>query len=223
MILQLLSYVGIVSGFVSITLAIASGLYYLSELVEEYTEFTRRLIGRLIIAIVGVFLLLLFLDGFPIKLSIFSLLTYYIYYKNLKTFPFIDLTGPVFVSSCILAVLNHYLWFQHFSNPYIPTIEERISPNYIPPHIPTFAEIASFFGICIWLVPFTLFISLSASENTLPSTLNDINRFDKKNDDTTRQRGVGLVKLVIGFAYETIYNFGRLLGYEWDPNQGRII
>ena len=35
--------------------------------------------------------------------------------------------------------------------------------------MPTFAEIASYFGICVWLVPFALFVSLSASENVLPS------------------------------------------------------
>ncbi|KAB8336928.1 hypothetical protein FH972_021233 [Carpinus fangiana] len=36
-------------------------------------------------------------------------------------------------------------------------------------HYPTFTEIASFFGICVWLVPFSLFVSLSASENVLPT------------------------------------------------------
>ena len=35
--------------------------------------------------------------------------------------------------------------------------------------MPTFTEIASFFGICVWLVPFSLFVSLSAGENVLPS------------------------------------------------------
>lgn len=28
---------------------------------------------------------------------------------------------------------------------------------------------ASFFGLCVWLIPFALFVSLSASENILPS------------------------------------------------------
>src|SRR4051812_34135516 len=35
--------------------------------------------------------------------------------------------------------------------------------------MPTFAEIASYFGLCVWLVPFALFVSLSAGENVLPS------------------------------------------------------
>ena len=35
--------------------------------------------------------------------------------------------------------------------------------------MPTFTEIASYFGLCVWLVPFALFVSLSAGENVLPS------------------------------------------------------
>lgn len=30
-------------------------------------------------------------------------------------------------------------------------------------------DIASFFGLCVWLVPFTYFISLSANDNALPT------------------------------------------------------
>jgi hypothetical protein len=35
--------------------------------------------------------------------------------------------------------------------------------------VPSFTEIASFFGLQVWLVPFALFVSLSAGENVLPS------------------------------------------------------
>ena len=31
-----------------------------------------------------------------------------------------------------------------------------------------FADIATFFGICVWLVPLFLFLSLSANDNALP-------------------------------------------------------
>ena len=40
---------------------------------------------------------------------------------------------------------------------------------YDQPAAPTFTEIASFFGLNVWLVPFALFVSLSAGENVLPS------------------------------------------------------
>lgn len=34
---------------------------------------------------------------------------------------------------------------------------------------PSFTEIASYFGICVWMVPFSLFVSLSAGDNVLPT------------------------------------------------------
>ena len=64
-------------------------------------------------------------------------------------------------------LLNHYVWFRHFSAPPPP------SPNYNyydpNPDLPTFPEIAAFFGFQVWFVPFALFVSLSAGEYVLPS------------------------------------------------------
>lgn len=72
----------------------------------------------------------------------------------------------------MLVLVNHFLWFRHFSTP--PSTPPRTrygqpSSLYDRPDMPTFTEIASYFGICVWLVPFALFVSLSASENVLPS------------------------------------------------------
>lgn len=53
-----------------------------------------------------------------------------------------------------MAVTDHCIWFIYFSN------------NYYP-----FREILAFFTICVWLIPFGFFISLSANENTLPGSL----------------------------------------------------
>jgi hypothetical protein len=61
--------------------------------------------------------------------------------------------------------VNHYLWFIHFSQP-----PSRPPASYYDrPEIPSFTEIASYFGLCVWLIPFALFVSLSAGENVLPS------------------------------------------------------
>ena len=35
---------------------------------------------------------------------------------------------------------------------------------------PTFGDMATFFGICVWSAPLFLFLSLSANENTLPTS-----------------------------------------------------
>lgn len=65
-------------------------------------------------------------------------------------------------------IANHYLWFRHFSAPSSSPAQYSSYP-YDRPEIPSFTEIASYFGLCVWLVPFALFVSLSAGENVLPS------------------------------------------------------
>jgi hypothetical protein len=112
-------------------------------------------------------------DKFPPLLSFFSIASHVVYALNLRRFPVVKLTDPVFLASCALVLVNHWLWFRHFSN--APgghnhrggssarwTVYERVD-------VPTFTEIASFFGLNVWLVPFALFVSLSAGENVLPS------------------------------------------------------
>jgi hypothetical protein len=71
------------------------------------------------------------------------------------------------LTTTALVILNHYLWFRHFSAP--PQHHSSSYPYSRDPSIPTFTEIASYFGLCVWLVPFALFVSLSAGENVLPS------------------------------------------------------
>jgi hypothetical protein len=71
----------------------------------------------------------------------------------------------------VLVLLNHYLWFTHFQAP--PRHTHSNSSYYyndpLPHSYPTFTEISSYFGLCVWLVPFSLFVALSAGENVLPS------------------------------------------------------
>lgn len=67
-----------------------------------------------------------------------------------------------------LVIANHYLWFRHFSAP-PPASAYSAYPYARDVNIPSFTEIASYFGLCVWLVPFALFVSLSAGENVLPS------------------------------------------------------
>ncbi|KAF2263615.1 DUF396-domain-containing protein [Lojkania enalia] len=144
----------------------ASGLYYLSELVEEHTVLAKKLLTRLIYSIVALQLLLLLVDGFPVGLSVLSVVSHVIYAQNLRRFPIVKLTDPLFLLSCALVILNHWLWFRHFS---APPAHSRTYPYSRDPNIPTFTEIASYFGLCVWFVPFALFVSLSAGENVLPS------------------------------------------------------
>lgn len=70
----------------------------------------------------------------------------------------------------VLVLVNHYLWFTHFQAP--PRYRADSSYNgyaYDTTEYPSFSEISSYFGLCVWLVPFALFVGLSAGENVLPS------------------------------------------------------
>lgn len=102
-----------------------------------------------------------------------------------KTWPFISLSNLTFVASCVLVILDHFAWFFYFSN----RAKETGNSAYAPRHRPasyrgprygadvranshgdlTFMDVATFFGVCVWLVPFFLFLSLSANDNVLPS------------------------------------------------------
>ncbi|KAG7663027.1 SVP26 [[Candida] subhashii] len=215
MFLQLLSYVGIAVGFIFLVLSIASGLYYISELVEEHTEPTKRFLTKLIYGIMVTFILLLIFDKFPWKLTFFSIFSYYVYLQNLKKFPYVELTSPIFLISCVFVVANHFLWFNHFHYPYIPPIEIRLRPDYEPPRIPSFPEVCSFFGLLIWFVPFALFVSLSAHDNLLPHHIESDASIERKKKN-------GLAKVVVANLREYLYTISRKLGYELDPQHGRL-
>nr|XP_033809199.1 protein TEX261 isoform X4 [Geotrypetes seraphini] len=102
----------------------------------------------------AVLVCLYFFEKFPSVMVGMGLFTNLVYFGLLRTFPFIMLTSPNFILSCALVVVNHYLAFQYFAEEYYP-----------------FSEVLAYFTFCLWLVPFAFFVSLSAGENVLPSTV----------------------------------------------------
>ena len=99
-ILPLVGYAGSLIGFCFLTLAIASGLYYLSELVEEHTVMAKRFLTRLIYTIIVVHLFLWLVDGFPILPTILGIVAHVVYLGNMRRFPFVKLSDPLFLLSC---------------------------------------------------------------------------------------------------------------------------
>lgn len=152
--LTALTWVSYVLYFALTTVCLASGLYYLAEFVEEYTVFTKKLLKRAIFVVAGVHLMLLVLDDMPFLQLVFSIAVLAVYYQLLHNFPVIELTDAWFLASCACAVVNHCLWFVFFGSHYYP-----------------FKEILAFFFICVWMIPFGFFISLSANENALPGSM----------------------------------------------------
>lgn len=95
--------------------------------------------------------------------------------------------------------------------------------------MPTFTEVAAFFGIMVWLIPFSLFVSLSAGEMVLPSMtsretytvggggggpdgLGD-GGGSKDDRDRRRKKKKGMAKAVVDGVREWMGETGELLGF----------
>ncbi|KAI0176512.1 transmembrane adaptor Erv26 [Hypoxylon sp. FL1284] len=187
----------------------ASGLYYLSELVEEHTVIAKRFLTRLIYSIIGLQVTLCLVDGFPLGLTLMTVASHVIYLGNMRRFPFVKLSDPLFVASCILVLVNHYFWFQHFSDAQHRSYS-RMSSMYDQPDIPSFTEIASYFGLCVWLVPFALFVSLSASDNVLPT----IGTEEPSRGGDGKNKRQGMVKLIVDNVLSAIGEVTRMAGWK---------
>ncbi|AAS53498.2 AFR127Wp [Eremothecium gossypii ATCC 10895] len=208
MFLQLLAVLGTIFGFLFLTLSIAAGLYYVSELVEEYSEPTRRFLNRTIYAVIATYALLLVFDSFPFFLTCFSIASHVVYAQNLRKFPFISLSSPTFVASCVLVALNHYLWLRHFNNNDVP-VRFRMDPGYRAPRRTSLAEVTSFFALCVWFIPFALFVSLSAGDNVLPTAMG------KKDDDArdaVTRKASSLLKVLIDSVRSYFHSVARVFG-----------
>ncbi|KAI8578370.1 hypothetical protein K450DRAFT_247565 [Umbelopsis ramanniana AG] len=196
--LHLVAYGATILAFCFVVLSLACGLYYLAELVEEYTVFTKKIIKYATGTVVFIHVCLWIFDRKPFFQILFSLACHGVYSMNLQTFPFISLTSPPFLASCgtylslfwillifsclhsrrlVLVLIDHFVWFQYFTRHYTP-----------------FMDIAAFFGVCVWLIPFAYFISLSANDNALP--LSD----PAAADAIPSQRKQGLFKTILGYV-----------------------
>ncbi|KAI1846674.1 hypothetical protein JX266_007247 [Neoarthrinium moseri] len=208
-ILPLVGYLGSIVGFCFLTLAIASGLYYLSELVEEHTVLAKRLLTQLIYATIVLQTILWLVDGFPFGLTALSIASHVIYLGNMRRFPFVRLTDPLFVVSCVLVLVNHYLWFRHFSAAQSRSYS-RMANIYDQPDVPSFTEIASYFGLCVWLIPFALFVSLSASDNVLPTMGTE----QPSNDSDGKSKRQSIVKVGVDYVLSGIGEVSRMAGWK---------
>lgn len=100
----------------------------------------------------GFFIGLWLVEGFPLSLVGIGLFSNVVYLGLLRHFPLIELSSPNFLLSLILLAANHVLAFRFFGEEYYP-----------------FSEVLAYFTLCVWLTPFTFFVSLSAGDNVLPS------------------------------------------------------
>ncbi|KZT29278.1 DUF396-domain-containing protein [Neolentinus lepideus HHB14362 ss-1] len=178
-LLHLLSYGAALGAFVFVVLSLASGLLWISEVIEEHSK-TAKIIGqRGTYVIIALHILLYFSDSLPLLQTLFSVACHFVYLQNFSaSWPFISLVSLSFISSCVLVVVDHFLWFFYFARITNEARQMARRPyrgysgsSPLPVH--GFADIATFFGICVWLAPLFLFLSLSANDNALPTITGD--------------------------------------------------
>jgi len=171
-LLHNLSYVGILAGFAFVVLSLASGLLWISEVIEEHSRLAKVIGIRTVYIIIALQILLYYVDSLPLGHTIFAVVCNIVYLQNFSSsWPLISLSSASFVGSCLLAIVNHFLWFHYFSRRSQDARHHSHRSYGAPsntPQAPGFADIATFFATCVWLVPMFLFLSLSANDNTLP-------------------------------------------------------
>jgi hypothetical protein len=177
----------------------ASGLLWLSEIIEEHSR-TSKLVGvratyvRVLLhchisqcpdlclpfglkTIIVLHILLWLIDSLPLSHIAFSIICHFVYLTNFTPqWPLISLSSHSFVGSCVLVLIDHFIWFTYFSqrtHRARQSIRKFGSADWRPlaaseAQMLTFMDIATFFGVCVWLVPLFLFLSLSANDNALP-------------------------------------------------------
>lgn len=127
-------------------------------------------------AIIVLHALLYITDGLPFWHTVFSIFCLIVYLQHFSSsWPLISLTSPAFILSCVVVIVDHFIWFFHFSNVVQEAKKHRAAryrysahaTNYREP--PTFMDIATFFAVCVWFIPLFLFLSLSANDYVIPS------------------------------------------------------
>lgn len=119
--------------------------------------------------IIAVIVLLHFTDKLPLYLTALLVVSHVVHLQNFgPKWPVISLVSPFFILSCLLVLASHFASFRYFSERGRRNTYGRYRAGYR--NDDTFLDVATFFGVCVWLVPFFLFLSLSANDNVLPSS-----------------------------------------------------
>lgn len=96
LVILLLSYVGILTHITFVTISFAAGLYYISEIVEEYSEKCKRIIKILTISTIVIYLLLAVSEAFSWTLIACGLAAQLVHLAILRNFPNIKILSLEF-------------------------------------------------------------------------------------------------------------------------------
>ncbi|CAF5113873.1 unnamed protein product, partial [Rotaria magnacalcarata] len=107
-----LSWMAFIIIAICLTISVAAGMYYVAELIEEYTTIAKRIIRFILITVTVLNILLLVLETqFTWTLCSIGVLSNIIYFFILSEFPFIGFLSPTFLFSMVLLIIHHYFAF----------------------------------------------------------------------------------------------------------------
>lgn len=125
LIIYLVSYVSTLFHICFITISFAAGLYYISELVEEYTEKAKKVIKFSTFATIVLYVLISLTETFSWVLIGCGLLAQIVHLAILRNFPNIKILSLEFWGAVVLLLVNHYLAYKHFQEVYYTLSEVR--------------------------------------------------------------------------------------------------
>eukprot|EP01040_Poterioochromonas_malhamensis_P013914 gene13914-15358_t len=184
----LFSYFTTCLAILLLALCIASGLYLLTELTEEFPTMTGKVLNYLLIT-VTVLQVIFWLDGFPTLESLVQFGSLGCYYLMLKDFPFVEFLSFQTIGSMLLFLITNVLWLRYF-----------LMNSY------DVLSIIGYFITNVWVVPCGLFISLSINDNTLPGLAGQVNK-----DNGLGGRRQSAFRTLFDFVYQQIVTVGGLL------------
>merc|ERR1719481_2114203 len=106
--LYALSWLSTVLQICFVTMAIAAGLYYLAELVEEYTALTAKVIRWMIILTLLTYIGLFLFENLPLSMIGCGILAQVTHLALLSSFPFFSVSSPSFLAAMLMVLVNHY-------------------------------------------------------------------------------------------------------------------
>jgi len=159
-----------------LALALSSGLYMMSELCEEYPTFAGRIV-KLSVYVVMALHLVVYLDGIPFYYCFVGAMSHLGYLLALQRYPLIQLFSVQTVLVLIAFVASHMVWFDYFitrnNGGYKSRNGDYYDHDYENNNHSTsqnfeFSQILGFFLVMIWYIPFSLFVSLTINDYSLP-------------------------------------------------------
>jgi Transmembrane adaptor Erv26 len=156
----ILVYVGGYLMLLTVALSLAAGVYFATQIIEEYTRITKRIIRVGILVELVVHALLWLYEDFPITECAAGFGAHLAYLSLLADFPNITLESGPFVLSCVLLILDNVLWFQFFHSDVEILYRYRVDPAL---------SVFAFFMVSVWLIPMAFAVSLTVNDHVLPN------------------------------------------------------